>query len=136
MGSMRRRPLLNATVRVRIDELVGGATHAHAIGDRHDAWRQLEDAHVLSQPWVRPHLRVHAKMLHLAWRERDGREVLGQISRIVLAGPGSATGRYPAGNTGRSRVSAFEPMPIRSDLATILDTASGVSSSEAGRARR
>ena len=38
-------------------------------------WSVLEDAHVLSQPWVWPHVRVHAAMLAAGWRARDAREV-------------------------------------------------------------
>jgi hypothetical protein len=34
--------------------------------------------------------------------------------------PGSLTGRYPVGNTGRARVPATQPMPIREDLADLL----------------
>ena len=37
-----------------------------------------------------------------------------------MAGPGSATGRYPLGNTGRANVSATKPMPIPDDLAELL----------------
>ncbi|MEP1122806.1 MAG: DUF3703 domain-containing protein [Ilumatobacter sp.] len=120
---MRRRPPLHDVVRVRIAELVESAARAHVIGDQATAWRQLEDAHVLSQPWVRPHLRVHAHMLGFALRQRDIREIAGQVGRLLLAGPGSVTGRYPIGNTGRSRVSAFAAMPIRDDLADLLSTA-------------
>ena len=107
-------------MRAQIDELIGTSRQAGATGDRLAAWRKLEDAHVLSQPWIRPHVRVHAHMLALSLRDRDAREFAGQVSRLLLAGPGSATGRYPLGNSGRSRVSAFKPMPIRDDLAELL----------------
>jgi len=40
-----------------------------------------------------------------------------------VAGPGSLSGRYPTGNTGRARVPATQPMPIRSDLAKMLEQA-------------
>ena len=62
-------------------------------------------------------------MLVLACRTRDVREVAGQLYRTALAGPGSATGRIPLGNTGRARVSAFTPMPVPADLAAVLDAA-------------
>jgi len=48
---------------------------------------------------------------------RDPREVLGQLIRLAVAGVGSAIGRYPAGNTGRARVSLLAPMPVPADLA-------------------
>jgi hypothetical protein len=61
-------------------------------------------------------------MLGAAARRRDGREVAGQLLRLVLAVPGSLTGRYPAGNTGGADVSAFRPMPVPDDLRTLLTT--------------
>ena len=42
------------------------------------------------------------------------------VPRLVVAGPGSLTGRYPMGNTGGANVSAFEPMPIPDDLQVYL----------------
>jgi len=60
-------------------------------------------------------------MLLLGWAQGSRAEVIGQVGRLIVAGPGSAFGRYPVGNTGRSAVSAFEPMPIRDDLAQLLD---------------
>ena len=108
--------------RRRVAELLSDAKRLTKTGDVANAWHALEDAHVLSQRWAVPHLRVHAHMLLVGWRQRDVREVVGQIGRLVVAGPGSLTGRYPVGNTGRSDVSAFEPMPIRPDLAALLRT--------------
>lgn len=59
-------------------------------------------------------------MLVAAVRERDLRELLGQLVRISVAGLGSAVGRYPVGNTGRARVPIAAPMPIEDDLAQLL----------------
>ncbi len=121
MTTTRRRRPMPSAVRRRIDDLVTASRSARDDGDATAAWAHLENAHVLSQPWARPHVRVHVAMLSLGWHQRDRREVLGQLSRLVLAGPGSALGRYPVGNTGRSNVSAFEPMPIEPDLAALLE---------------
>ena len=55
--------------------------------------------------------------------QRDVREVRGQLSRIAVAGPGSLSGRYPTGNTGRARVRATQPMPIAGELAEVLHRA-------------
>lgn len=77
-----------------------------------DGWRHLERAHVLSQPWAWDHVRIHTTMLRHAWHERDRVEIWGQILRLVVAGPGSLTSRYPIGNSGRARVSATAPMEI------------------------
>jgi hypothetical protein len=59
-------------------------------------------------------------MFAAAWRRRDRQEVAGQFLRLLLAVPGSVTGRYPAGNTGGADVSAFRPMPIPDDLCPLL----------------
>ena len=116
------RPLPDA-LRQEIDRILEEAATERQT-DLDAAWRLLEDAHVLSQPWVRPHMRVHLAMLSLGWAQRDRGEIVGQIGRLIVAGPGSAAGRYPVGNTGRSNVSAFKPMPIRDDLARRLDNPS------------
>lgn len=84
------------------------------------AWAALEEAHILSQPWAGAHVRVHTAMFALAWRLRDRREILGQLVRLSVAGPGSLLGRYPVGNTGRSDVPMTQPMEITPDLAELL----------------
>ena len=89
-------------------------------GDDDRAWHHLERIHIVSQPYLRPHISSHGAMMGFAIRRRDWSEVLGQMVRIILAPLGSLTGRLPVGNTGRSNVSAFAPMPIPSDLAEAL----------------
>ena len=99
---------------------------AHDAKQRHDApdeWSHLQRAHVLSQPKAGLHLKTHVAMLGCAFRQRDGHEVAGQLFRLLVAAPGSWTGRYPVGNTGGSDVSAFRAMPIPDDLAALLDDA-------------
>jgi hypothetical protein len=51
-------------------------------------------------------------MLRLAVGQRDRREAVGQVLRLVVAAPGSVSGRYPKGNTGRASVGLREPMPV------------------------
>ena len=115
-----RRNRLPEALGQQLNTLIADAKKMRAL-DTEAAWAHLEDAHVLSQPWIRPHVRVHVAMLGLGWSQRDRGEVIGQLARLIVAGPGSATGRYPVGNIGRATVSAFEPMPIRADLARALD---------------
>ena len=67
-----------------------------------------------------PHLRTHGAMLAAALRRGDRREVVGQLLRLVVAAPGSLSGRYPVGNTGGADVSALQPMPIPEDLRSVL----------------
>jgi hypothetical protein len=59
-------------------------------------------------------------MFGAAVRRRDRREIVGQVFRLLVAGPGSLTGRYPVGNTGGANVSAFRPMDIPEDLRLVL----------------
>jgi hypothetical protein len=61
--------------------------------------------------------------LALALAQRDRREALGQVVRIIVATLGSALGRYPEGNTGRARVGLTQSMPMPADLAALLHAA-------------
>lgn len=114
-----RSPMPEA-VRARMAASVG---EAHALADAGrvaEAWSKLEVAHILSQAWWRSHVKVHWTMLRLALSTRDRHETVGQIVRLVVAGPGSVTGRFPVGNTGRANVPATQPMPVPDELADLL----------------
>ncbi len=87
-----------------------------------DPWPALERAHIVSQPWAWQHTRVHAAMLRLAWRHRDRHELIAQLIRIAVAGPGSLVGRNPTGNTGRSTMRLTEQAPIPPDLAALIQS--------------
>lgn len=96
------------------------ARQARTAGDTTTAWAHLERAHILSQPLAGPHVRTHIAMLGVATRRRDVHEVIGQLFRVVVAAPGTVTGRYPVGNTGGADVSAFAPMPVPDDLRELV----------------
>jgi hypothetical protein len=106
------------------------ARAARSRGDLAGEWSHLERAHILSQPLVLPHIRTHLAMVSCGFRRHDRREVAGQLLRLLLAGPGSITGRYPVGNTGGADVSPFLPMPIPEDLRAVLE---GRDATEASR---
>jgi hypothetical protein len=110
-------------IRKTINRKLTEAREARMFKNFDRCWSLLEDAHVLSQPWARMHVRVHGSMFVAAVVQRDVREVRGQLSRIAVAGPGSLSGRYPKGNTGRARVPATQPMPIAGELAEVLQRA-------------
>jgi hypothetical protein len=93
---------------------------AHTASDDSIRWSHLERAHILSQPHPWLHTRNHLSMLNLALRQHDRREAFGQVLRIVVAAPGSLSGRYPVGNTGRTAVGLMTPMPIPADLQKVL----------------
>lgn len=83
-------------------------------------WRHLERAHIVSQPDPWLHTCNHAAMLSLALRQRDRREALGQVVRLIVAAPGSIAGRYPVGNTGRVDAGLMTPMAIPADLVPLM----------------
>jgi Protein of unknown function (DUF3703) len=117
---MLTRKKLPEPVREAISRELALATSG---ADDMDRWRSLERAHILSQPWPWPHTVVHWRMLRVAVGQRDRREALGQVLRLVVAAPGSVSGRYPQGNTGRASVGLLAPMPVPDDLAKILGSA-------------
>jgi Protein of unknown function (DUF3703) len=57
---------------------------------------------------------------NFALRQQDRRDALGQVLRLIVAAPGSMTGRYPVGNTGRVEAGLMTPMPLPDDLASAL----------------
>lgn len=85
-------------------------------------WCHLERTHIVSQPYPWLHTRNHVAMLTVTLRQRDRREALGQVVRIVVAAPGSLSGRYPEGNTGRTAAGLTTVMPVPEDLAAALAT--------------
>jgi hypothetical protein len=114
--SIDPRAVLRAAWRTERD----AARAAQRGGDTTLEWRHLERAHILSQPLAGLHLRTHGVMLAAALRRRDARETIGQVTRVLLAAPGSLSGRYPVGNTGGADVSAFRPMAVPDDLRPLL----------------
>lgn len=93
---------------------------ARSVGDRSAAWRALERAHIVAQPHFGFHLSSHGHMFGFALSLGDWREAAGQLFRLALVPLGSLTGRLPVGNTGRARISAFQPMPMPPDLAALI----------------
>ena len=102
------------------DAYTAEMTAARTTSEDTERWVHLERAHILPQPYPWPHTRNHIAMLALALRQRDRREALGQVVRIIVAAPGSALGRYPEGNTGRTHAGLMTPMPVPADLAETL----------------
>ena len=83
------------------------------------AFACLEAAHILGQRRTMLHIGAHAAMWLLAFRQRDLKEAVGQAMRMVAAA--LVTWIWvPAGNTGRSDVSAFRQMPVPEDLRELM----------------
>jgi hypothetical protein len=122
------RPTDKQTIRQAWTTERAAAHQARTAGEPAVEWDHLERAHILSQPLAIVHIRTHVAMLGHGIRHRDHHEIAGQLIRLLVAGPGSAVGRYPLGNTGGADVSAVTPMPIPADLQAFLGGTAAVAS--------
>ena len=87
------------------------------------SWQHLERAHILGQPYPFEHTEVHWKMLCFGIKIKNGKEILGQIPRLLVGGVKSFVGKIPVGNTGGADVPPLKPMEIPEDLAVIINNA-------------
>ena len=100
-------------------ELMAGS--AYPSSDPVASWKALERAHILSQAHPLQHIQVHWAMLLFALRSRNISEAVGQIIRLLLAGPASLLGRAPLGNTGGADVGLWQTLPVPTELKELLD---------------
>lgn len=84
------------------------------------AWRHLERAHIIGQPWFVQHTYVHWLMLKFGIKIRNKKEILGQLPRLLVGGIKSFVGKIPTGNTGRANVPPLRVMEIPEELKNIL----------------
>jgi len=110
-------------IKKHIDAEVETAAELMKTGNLQSAFYHLERAHVLGQSITVEHTRVHWLMLKIGWRQRNAREVIGQLLRIVGAFTKTPFGIYPTGNTGSANVWFFKPMPVPNDLEKIINQA-------------
>lgn len=89
-------------------------------GNLQSAWRKLERAHILGQPWPKEHTYVHLRMLVFGIKIKNTKEIIGQIPRLLVGGVKSFVGNIPVGNTGGANVPPLQPMEIPDDLQSIL----------------
>mgnify|MGYP002354288345 CR=1 FL=1 len=67
------------------------------------------------------HNAVHWRMLKFGIRIKDGREIIGQLPRLIFGGVKSFVGTVPIGNTGGADVPPMRPLGLPKDIAAILD---------------
>lgn len=91
-----------------------------AADDLQPAWRHLERAHIIGQPWAVEHTEVHWIMLGFGFSIKNWREILGQIPRLLVGGVKSFVGKIPVGNTGGANVPPLCPMEIPDDLKEVM----------------
>ena len=111
---------MNLKLKLAIKKEWQAAKQADSDGDAASAFNHLERAHILSQRWTSMHVRTHVAMLRHGLVRRDGRELAGQLARILAAALFSRIW-IPEGNTGGANVSAFQRMAVPADLASILN---------------
>ena len=115
--------MVDMTMRTELQEALHEAfaegRKALAGHDPDAAYVWLERAHILSQRMPLRHAWSHWLMLRAGWQTRDWREVAGQLPRIFAALLFSSIW-VPLGNSGRARVSAFQPMPVSKELRHLL----------------
>jgi hypothetical protein len=99
------------------------ATALSAQGQAQPAFTHLERAHVLGQASTVHHVRVHWRMFLWGLQQRNAKECLGQLFRMIGAGTKTVFGLIPHGNTGGANVSPFKPMPLTSELETCIQQA-------------
>ena len=93
---------------------------AYKAGDLTKAWAHLERAHIIGQRYPFAHTFVHWKMLQFGFRIKSGKEVIGQIPRLLVGGVKSFVGKVPVGNPGGANVPPMKPFPIEKDIQDIF----------------
>ena len=84
------------------------------------AWNHLERAHILGQKYPFAHSLVHWKMIQFGFKIKSGKEILGQIPRLIFGGVKSFVGTIPLGNPGGANVPPLKPFPISKELEDVF----------------
>jgi hypothetical protein len=110
-------------IRPYVEREILAAYQADAQGQPAIAFSHLERAHILGQTSTIEHVRAHWHMFLWGIRQRNVRECLGQLLRIVGAAISTSADLVPQGNTGGTNVNPFKSMPIPPDLAALIEEA-------------
>ena len=110
-------------IRPYVEREISAAYQAEAQGKPDVSFLHLERAHILGQASTVEHVRVHWHMFLWSIRQRNVRECLGQLLRIVGAAVSTSVGLVPRGNTGGTNVNPFKSMPIPPELAALIEKA-------------
>lgn len=92
-------------------------------GNLAPAWNHLERAHIIGQRYPYAHSYVHWKMLQFGIKIKNGKEIIGQIPRLIFGGVKSFVGTVPVGNPGGANVPPLKPFPIEQELKDIFEKA-------------
>ncbi len=91
--------------------------------DLQAAWRHLEKAHVIGQAYPYEHSYVHWKMFLFGIKIKNGKEILGQIPRLLVGGVKSFVGKIPLGNTGGANIPPLKTLPIEEEIEAVFKKA-------------
>ncbi|MBL4709691.1 MAG: DUF3703 domain-containing protein [Flavobacteriales bacterium] len=89
-------------------------------GNLSHAWKHLERAHIIGQQYPYAHSYVHWKMLQFGFKIKSGKEIFGQIPRLIGGGVKSFVGKIPVGNPGGANVPPLKSFPIEKELKDIF----------------
>lgn len=92
-------------------------------GNLSKAWNHLERAHIIGQKYPFAHTMVHWKMLQFGIRIKNGKEIIGQIPRLLVGGVKSFVGKIPVGNPGGANVPPMKSFPIDPEIQHIFKKA-------------
>lgn len=91
------------------------------IGDYKTAWHHLERSHIIGQSYPLEHTYSHWLMLKFGFRQKDIKEIVGQIIRLLIGGWKSFINHVPLGNTGGANVPPLKRMPIPKDIEVLFE---------------
>ena len=89
-------------------------------GNLNQAWYHLERSHIIGQSYPIEHSYSHWLMLKFGFRQRNTKEALGQVVRLLVGGWKSFINYIPLGNTGGSNVPPLKKMELPRDIANVL----------------
>ncbi|BAU15849.1 hypothetical protein LEP3755_64150 (plasmid) [Leptolyngbya sp. NIES-3755] len=113
---------MKAVLQEHFDAELKKAKTAIAAQDCETAWIALQRAHILGQRDAVAHTIAHWNMLKLAWKQRDFREVSGQLLPVLIAAPLTLLyGQIRALRGGKANVNDSERMSIPEDIQQILN---------------
>ncbi|QCE42076.1 DUF3703 domain-containing protein [Psychroserpens sp. NJDZ02] len=87
-----------------------------------NAWYHLERTHIIGQSYPIQHTYSHWLMLKFGLKQKDIKEVFGQLLRLAVGGWKSFINHVPLGNTGGANVPPLKKIPFPSDIEQLMNT--------------
>jgi hypothetical protein len=112
---------MKAIVREHFELELRQARTAIEAEDFESAWIALQRAHIFGQPEPIAHAIAHWNMLKLAWKQRDVKEIAGQLMPTLLAIPLTlffGQRRFLRG--GKANIDEKEKISIPEDIQQVL----------------